>query len=235
MDPPESPPPQLINPHFLVVSLGNPPPFADTLHSAGHIALQSLQHHLGPSEQPAFTSERIAKKATQTSRGPRYTLLQCPTLMNVSGPWVARAWREFHAEKSSQNPLGLVVVHDELESEMCVVKVRQWARSHRGHNGLKSIMGAISPAEFRGCKWAKVAVGIGRPEGRDHDTVSDYVLRPLSKFQRGVLVEKTAAPVLAALGEIEAEWRVQRENGTEGEDLTPQKPQPKPKKQRARR
>lgn len=219
------------NPHFLVVSLGNPPPHAESLHSAGHIVLQSLQQQLqrDPSHsQPTFASERIAKKATQASRGLRYTLLQCPTLMNVSGPWVAKAWREVLAEAEEQHPdrpLGLVVVHDDLEEDMCVVKVRKWDRSHRGHNGLKSIMATIRQAEFKESKWAKISVGIGRPEGRDHNTVSDYVLKPLSKYQKGVLSEQAASPVLAALEEIEAVWRAERVCGIiEQPETKPSKP-----------
>lgn len=209
------------NPRFLVISLGNPPPHADSLHSAGHIALQSLQQRLndGASShaQPKFASERVAKKATQTSRGPKYTLLQCPTLMNVSGPWVTKAWREVLAESKEQHPdrpLGLVIVHDDLEEDMCVVKVRKWDRSHRGHNGLKSIMAQMRQADHKDCKWAKVSLGIGRPEGRDHDTVSDYVLRPLSKYQRSTLSENSASPILAALHQIEAAWRSETDNDT---------------------
>lgn len=208
-----------LDPHFVVVSLGNPAPYADTLHSAGHIVLQSLQQqlHRDPRHnQPAFASQRFGKKATQASLGQRYTLLQCPTLMNVSGPWVAKAWREVLAEAAEQHPdrpVGLVVVHDDLEEDMCVVKVRKWDRSHRGHNGLKSIMATMRQAEFKGSKWAKISVGIGRPEGRDHGTVSDYVLKPLSKYQRGLLSENTASPVLAALEEIAAAWRTETESG----------------------
>lgn len=210
----------VFDPHFLIISLGNPLPYADCLHSAGHIALRSLQQQLhrdASHSQPAFTSERIGKKSTQTSRGSKYTLLQSPTLMNVSGPWVAKAWREILAETGTQGPLGLVVVHDDLEEDMAVVKIRKWERSHRGHNGLKSINAIMRPADFGDSKWAKVSVGIGRPEGRDHGTVSDYVLRPLSKYQHGVLAEKSASSVLAALEEIEAAWRIQRETGATDE------------------
>lgn len=227
--PAETPTEAPFQPHFVVISLGNPPPHAESLHSAGHIALQAIQQQLRSNpnhSQPAFSSERIAKKATQASRGPRYTLLQSPTLMNVSGPWVAKAWREIFAEAKEQHPdraLGLVVVHDDLEEDMCVVKVRKWERSHRGHNGLKSIMATIQQNEFKESKWAKISVGIGRPEGRDHDTVSDYVLRPMSKYQKGILSEKSVSPVLAALDDIEAAWRAEREGGTDT-----QKPGTKP-------
>lgn len=198
----------VFEPHFLVVSLGNPAPYGDGLHSAGHHALQALQKQLHfDHHQPPFSSERVGKKATQTSRGPKYTLLQCPTLMNISGPWVAKAWKEILAEAThSQTPLGLVVVHDDLEEDMCVVKTRKWDTSHRGHNGLKSIMASMKPTDYKDSKWAKIRVGIGRPEARDQKTVSDYVLRPMSKYQKSLFSEKSGGPVLNALKEIEASW-----------------------------
>lgn len=223
------------NPRFLVVSLGNPAPYGESLHSTGHLALRSLQHQLHRDHnQPQFESERIAKKATQTSRGSKYTLLQCPTLMNISGPWVAKAWKELLAESGAEDanrPMGLVVVHDELEEDMCVVKVRKWERSHRGHNGLKSIMATMQPGGYKDSKWAKISVGIGRPEGRDQTTVADYVLKPWSKYQKETIFQKTGLPVLAALNEIEATWEAERKTGTtEGSGKSP-KPTKKGKKQ----
>lgn len=243
MTPPPPPNSDIFSPHFLVISLGNPAPYADSLHSAGHIALQSLQQRLGH-DQPNFASERIAKKATQASRGPKYTLLQCPTLMNVSGPWVAKAWRDILAESTctsgeqqhpapdrrDSRPLGLVVVHDDLEEDMCIVKVRKWDRSHRGHNGLKSIMALMRQADHSDCKWAKISLGIGRPGGRDHDTVSDYVLKPMSKYQKATLSENSASHILAALHEIEATWRAERDNNND----TTSKAVKKEKKERVR-
>lgn len=205
----------VFEPHFLVVSLGNPAPYGDGLHSAGHHALQALQKQLHfDHHQPPFSSERVGKKATQTSRGPKYTLLQCPTLMNISGPWVAKAWKEILAEATqNQTPLGLVVVHDDLEEDICIVKTRKWDTSHRGHNGLKSIMASMKPTDYKDSKWAKIRVGIGRPESRDQKTVSDYVLRPMSKYQKTLFSDKSGGPVLSALKEIEASWTSEVSHG----------------------
>ncbi|PSR81776.1 peptidyl-tRNA hydrolase [Coniella lustricola] len=217
------------SPHFVVVSLGNPAPYENTYHSAGHIALQSLQSLLQrDAAQPKFSSERLGKKSTQTSRGPRYTLLQCPTLMNVSGTWLSKAWREAleqHRGRYPDTPLGLVVVHDDLEEDHHVVKIRPWQRSHRGHNGLKSIMTTM-PAPPSGNvqtdpKWAKISLGVGRPANRDPETVADYVLRPLSKFQRESLSEKSGPSLLAALEDVEAAWRSERESGLTTTSSTP--------------
>lgn len=203
------------DPHFLVISLGNPPPHHEGFHSAGHHALQSLQTQLQRQySQPQFSSERVGKKAAQVSRGPKYTLLQCPTLMNISGPWVAKAWKEVLAETSeTKRPLGLVVVHDDLEQDLCDIKTRDWDTSHRGHNGLKSIMASMRSTDYKESKWTKIRVGIGRPEARDHDTVSNYVLKPMSKYQKQLLSDKSGGPVLAALQQIEATWESEMTGG----------------------
>lgn len=197
----------MFNPRFLVVSLGNPGVYADTLHSAGHIALYAAQKQL-QGIQPPFSSERFAKKATQASSGPKYTMLQSPTLMNVSGPWVAKAWKEILADKAlSPAELGLIIVHDDLEEDLGVVKTRRWERSHRGHNGVKSVNGSLRKADFPDAWWARISVGIGRPETRDQSSVSDFVLRPMSKYQKMVLTEKAGPAVLAQLMQLEEEWR----------------------------
>lgn len=143
--------------------------------------------------------------------------------MNISGPWIARAWKEVlenHGDTQDQDPnrpLGLVIVNDDLEEDMAVVKVLKWAKSHRGHNGLKSIMASMKPTDYQDSKWARISVGIGRPEGRDATTVSDYVLKPWSKHQKELLFNKSAPGVLAALKEIEESWRSASQKGSGGD------------------
>lgn len=207
--------PSTFNPRFLVVSLGNPAPHTKTLHSAGHLALQAVQQQLHREHgQPSFSSERIGKKATKASAGDKYTLVQCPTLMNVSGPWVAKAWKEMLAAHQGQDPtrpLGLVVVNDDLEEDLGAIRVQRWDKSHRGHNGLKSIKAVINAEHYGDSRWARVSVGIGRPEARDAATVSNYVLKPWSRHQEDVIYGKSGPGVLAALNEIEAAWRMERE------------------------
>jgi PTH1 family peptidyl-tRNA hydrolase len=194
----------MFNPRFLVVSLGNPAPYQDTLHSAGHVALSAAQKLLHGT-QPAFASQRLGKKATQASAGPKYIFLQSPTLMNITGPWLVKAYKEVLAQEGLQpNDMGLVLVHDELEIDLGGVKVRSWERSHKGHNGVKSINASLR--RIGDAPWARVSVGIGRPAERDAKTVSDYVLRTLSRHQKEVLGQSAVA-VLSALEGLEEEWR----------------------------
>lgn len=198
------------NLRFLVVSLGNPAPYYNTFHSAGHHALNALQPLL-PS-QPPFTPTRLGKKSPLASLGPKYSLIQSPTLMNVSGPWVSATWRQLALECSPRD-LALVVVHDELEAALGVVKRRDWGRSHRGHNGIRSVNASLQRKDYPDALWERVGVGIGRPDERDARSVSDYVLGSMSKFQMSVVQEKGAAGVLRCLEQLEEKWAA-REGGS---------------------
>ncbi|KAK0619167.1 peptidyl-tRNA hydrolase [Immersiella caudata] len=189
---------------FLVVSLGNPGEYRDTFHSVGHLALESLQRKF-PNEQPTFASERHGKKAVLTSSGSKYTLLQSPTLMNVSGPWLAKAYKEYLADNGlTADEVGLVLVHDDLEEELGVVKIRQWDRSHRGHNGVKSVLASLRKDPQS--KWARVSVGIGRPTERDRSTVSDFVLAKIPRHAKGIIDEKASRGLYDALADLEKKW-----------------------------
>lgn len=191
---------------FLVVSLGNPGEYRDTFHSAGHLVLESFQKKL-PEDlgQPSFTSERHGKKAVRASTGSKYTLLQSPTLMNITGPWLARAYKDYLVDHGlSPEEVGLVLVHDDLEEELGVVKVRQWKASHRGHNGIKSVLASLPP--IPDAKWARVSIGIGRPDDRDRTTVSDFVLSKIPRHAKGILQDKGGSGLWEALGKLEIKW-----------------------------
>lgn len=221
--------------HVLVLSIGNPGAYLNTLHSAGHAALEALRREL---ILPPFSKSRlfgVPSSPTSASAaavdGIQYTLMQSPTLMNVSGPWVAKAWRGAlrdignDATGRAIDRLGLIVIHDELEEALGVVKVRPWTRSHRGHNGLKSIATQLRPAEFEGAHWARVGVGIGRPDERDRTSVSDYVLRKMTGEQSRA-IDDVGPGLLATIQSIEAQW-------ASGEAIGP-KPQKPPKQPKTR-
>jgi PTH1 family peptidyl-tRNA hydrolase len=67
-------------------------------------------------------------------------------------------------------------VHDELEKKFGQL-VLKLGGSHKGHNGLKSIIAGIG-ADF----W-RLKVGIDRPD--DRDAVPDYVLTNFPAVQEG--------------------------------------------------
>ena len=73
----------------------------------------------------------------------------------------------------------VVVVHDEMELPPGEVRWRTGG-SHKGHNGLKSVMTAVGP-EFH-----RVRVGIGRPVGR---SVIDHVLGEVGAEAEGLVTD----------------------------------------------
>lgn len=190
-------------PRFLVVSIGNPLPKYESLHSAGHFALNGLTKVL---QHPPFREATIGNQQYLMSQGPTYTLVQSPTLMNVSGSFVSRVWRQMQ-KQHDPSTLALVIVHDELEKELGVVKLVPWERSPRGHNGMKSIKNSITEKGFPVSPLARIGVGIGRPVERDQASVSRYVLAQISGSQRKVLEENAPYEVAKRLKEMEDEWR----------------------------
>ena len=194
----------MFNPRFLVVSLGNPLPKYSSLHSAGHYALRGLAPALG---YPAFQETKLGKQTCLVSRGPKYTLVQSPTLMNISGSFVARAWAEM-AKQHDPASLSLVIVHDEMEKEFGQVRLVPWDRSHKGHNGIKSVKGVLSQNKFPESPFARIAVGIGRPKERDAATVSQYVLAPISPETEAELEDRASLLVKRELQNLEDEWKM---------------------------
>jgi PTH1 family peptidyl-tRNA hydrolase len=192
-------------PTIYVISLGNPAPHTSTLHSAGHLVLKSLIASGAISGQPAFSNAPFGKKKSiPASVGPRFTFLQCPTFMNVSGGFVSRVWKDDILAKTLPTNAGIVLVHDDLEVDIGTVKIREWGRSARGHNGVKSVHEKLKlPA---GAKCARISVGIGRPVERDAMAVSSYVLGPMPEKAREFLDGKAPELVLQKLEELEGLW-----------------------------
>lgn len=201
---------------LLICSIGNPgPTYANTLHSAGHIVTSYIA---GRKSYQPFTkglsglvarpdnttfSLSLLKGYSKTQGGPPeddWTFWQSLSLMNVSGVGVKKAYAAWLAElrrRTSPSQEGrLVVVHDELESALGKVSVRESGASARGHNGLKSCQQQLGAV-----KWWRVGVGIGRPESRDPNVVSRYVLGKMQERERNGL-ERAAPEVVDALRTI---------------------------------
>ncbi len=142
---------------LLVVSLGNP----GSLYENAPLG-RPPSARLPP--EPAAAVRRAAAAAAHDAEAgqkasprlvrPRLHVGSEPTLMNVSGPWVGAAWRDALADAKNKGlapaDLGVVIVHDDLEEDLGVVKIRRWDASHRGHNGLKSIKSSLRPADWPG-------------------------------------------------------------------------------------
>ncbi|KAF1947041.1 peptidyl-tRNA hydrolase [Clathrospora elynae] len=220
--PPQMPPSSALQTAYplLICSIGNPgPTYANTLHSAGHILTTYLSTAKsykpftkglsGSVSRPPDTHMAFSllgfKRVTsdKPEMGDDWTFWQSGSLMNVSGNGVKRAYNEWlrsirSAAGSATLEGRLVVVHDELESALGKVTVKDGAASAKGHNGLKSCQ-----QQLGGVKWWRVGVGIGRPESRDPNVVSKYVLGKMTSFQRQQL-ERSGVSVYKALEDIAA-------------------------------
>ncbi|KAI0124832.1 peptidyl-tRNA hydrolase [Xylariales sp. AK1849] len=178
---------------LFVASLGNPAPHLTTRHSAGHVLLRALRSRL---EFPALQKSRphangLISTGADIGR-PEYTLWHSPSVMNVSGTALLKAYRQFIADPDSKGTdiPGLVVLHDEMEIGPGQLRVRHGQISVKGHNGLKSVQQSLSSAGIiekstgtgGGSSFMKVGIGIGRPAGgtREKDAVSAYVLGRLN-------------------------------------------------------
>ena len=173
----------------LVCSIGNPGPYINTLHSAGHTVLSSLAS--SSLSYPPFAKSRQHGNGL-LSAGADFTLWQSSSLMNISGSGVAAAWRQFKKDSRGEQTR-LVVVHDELEIKLGYVRVKNGDASPKGHNGLKSVKELVKD------EWWRIGVGIGRPESREPDAVAAFVLRKMSGVEK--------ARIEGAVGMVDGELR----------------------------
>jgi peptidyl-tRNA hydrolase, PTH1 family len=97
--------------------------------------------------------------------GPRVGVLLPQTFMNESG----------RSAGPARGALGvpldrIVVIHDEIDLPFGEVRSRLGG-GLAGHNGLKSLRGALGGPDFQ-----RVRVGVGRPDTTDPEIVSSHVL-----------------------------------------------------------
>ncbi|KAI9740210.1 MAG: aminoacyl-tRNA hydrolase [Cirrosporium novae-zelandiae] len=166
---------------ILLASIGNPAPYTNTLHSTGHLVLSRIQNLLS---YPPFSKSRpLASGLLSHSNEDVFTLWMSPTLMNVSGPAVVKAYNTWKRDNSLSGEADakklLIILHDELELPLGQVKLKKGATSHRGHNGLRSIKETM-----RGDDYLKLGIGIGRPTSREKGDVANFVLRKMGTAER---------------------------------------------------
>ena len=102
--------------------------------------------------------------------GPRVAVLLPQTYMNEAGNAVGPARGAFKL------PLERVlVIHDEIDLPFGEVRTRIGG-GLAGHNGLKSVAQGLGGGDF-----ARVRVGVGRPDTTDPDIVSAHVLGRFSE------------------------------------------------------
>ena len=150
---------------WLVVGLGNPGArYARTPHNVGFQVAEALidRWDLG---RPRKTFAGLYADGRSGPAAPRVGVLLPQTYMNESGRSAGPARGALKVDLDH-----VVAVHDDLDLPFGDVRVRLGG-GLAGHNGLKSLKAGFGSPDF-----ARVRVGIGRPDTTDPEIVSSYVL-----------------------------------------------------------
>lgn len=174
---------------YCIAGLGNPGArYERTPHNAGFWVLDELDKRWGI---------RISKHESETLIGSgrignkEVILVKPQTFMNHSGVGISAVLR--YRKLTSQN---LIVVYDELDLSWTALRIKANG-SAAGHNGVKSIIGALKTDVF-----TRVRVGI-RPN-HPIGNAADYVLAPLERelaVDESEVVSYTADAIEAIVAE----------------------------------
>jgi PTH1 family peptidyl-tRNA hydrolase len=175
---------------LLAAGLGNPGGgYERTRHNVGWLVVDELARRHDGSFRSKFSGKLAEVRLGEG--GQRLALLKPETYMNESGRSVGPAARFFKVA-----PDALLVVHDDVDLEPGRLQVRLGG-GLAGHNGLRSIAGALGTQDF-----LRLRIGVGRPGRGDRRPVADYVL---SDFDPEVDVEALVARAADAVETIAAE------------------------------
>ena len=180
---------------WLVVGLGNPgAKYAGSPHNIGfEVANVLAQRWELPRAKTKFAG--LLTEGRTGPGGPRVAVLLPQTYMNEAGRCVgpARGTYKLPLER-------VLVIHDEIDLPFGDVRTRVGG-GLAGHNGLKSLKAELGAPDF-----ARVRVGVGRPDSTDPEIVAAYVLGAFRqpKAEVAALVDDAARAAEAiVLGERE--------------------------------
>ena len=152
---------------LVIVGLGNPgPPYAHNRHNVGYWCVNRLARLHGI----PLKARRLAALGEGKIGPTPATLVKPRTYVNRSGHAVSALLKHTGAR-----PQRMLVVCDDLDLPAGRLRLRE-SGGHGGHNGLRSIIGAIGTNDF-----PRLRIGIGRPlvDGEpawDPDVVAVWVL-----------------------------------------------------------
>ena len=173
----------------LIVGLGNPGiEYAWTPHNLGFLVVDKLAEEAGirvarPESKSLAGVGRIA--------GQDVVLAKPQTMMNLSGLAVSELVRRAECE-----PSDVIVLCDDIALPWGMIRVRERG-SAGGHNGLKSVIGALGTIEF-----PRVRLGVQPEEFRGD--LKEYVLRQIRRDEEDLVaeeIEQGAEAVKAILAE----------------------------------
>jgi len=166
----------------LIIGLGNPGiEYQFTPHNAGFLAVDRIAEYCN-----ATIANRRGRALTGKVKlaGHEILLAKPETFMNLSGLSAAALVHELQIPIPSQD---VIVIYDELDLPLGTIRIRERG-SANGHNGVKSISGALGTEE-----WLRIRIGVGKPPLEDGREIkaggTDYLLSPMRKQELAVLDE----------------------------------------------
>ena len=166
----------------LIVGLGNPGiEYQFTPHNAGFLAIDRIAEDCG-----VVVGNRRGKALTVKARfaGEEVLLAKPETFMNLSGLSVTALVRELGIENIAKD---VMVLYDELAFPLGQFRIAERG-SANGHNGIKSILGALGTEE-----WIRIRIGVGKPALADGREIKaggkDYLLTPMRRQELAVMDE----------------------------------------------
>jgi PTH1 family peptidyl-tRNA hydrolase len=184
----------------LIVGLGNPGmAYAWTPHNLGFMAADQVAERSGIRVQRPEAKSLVGLGSIA---GFEVLLAKPQTMMNLSGVAV----RDL-LQRHESTPADLIVLYDDVALPWGMLRIRERG-SAGGHNGLKSIIGAVHTQEF-----TRVRMGV-QPDHPVGD-LATYVLHPMRKAEleiAGEMAEQAAEAVedMLALGTAHAMNRFNR-------------------------
>ena len=175
---------------WLIVGLGNPGTSYDgSRHNVGFAVIERLAARWGVGGPREKFLGRLREGRAGES-GPRVALLEPLTYMNEAGRSAGPARGSYRLELDH-----VLVIHDEIDLPFGDVRARVGG-GLAGHNGLKSLR-----AELGGTDFARVRVGVGRPDSSDPEVVAAYVLARFREPREEVdaLLERACDAVAAVV------------------------------------
>lgn len=170
---------------WLIVGLGNPGDnYARTRHNVGFRAVDRLAERLGTRLDRAKFRGLYGQALWQ---GQKLILLKPQTFMNASGLSVMDAARLYKLP-----PERVLVLSDDISLEVGRLRVRA-SGSAGGHNGIKSIIGALNSEAF-----PRVKIGVGAKPCPEYE-LADWVLSNFTASEEKRLVPALDDAGLAAL------------------------------------
>lgn len=176
---------------YLIAGLGNPGrEYATTRHNLGRIVVQELGQKIRASF--TYTLRYNAYLAKGCLNESEVTLMLPETYMNESGTAIGKF---LHYHKMASESLFVVV--DDADIPFGTLRFRD-SGSSGGHNGLKSIEGALGTQ-----KYARLRCGIGRAE----NDLRDFVLSSFSKEEQQKLPQIVDEAIECLMKNLESRRR----------------------------